>query len=55
VTDDKSLEKHERKNGQIAHAPHKSPDASAIKLADKTSNLLAIAKSPPPWATEPVE
>jgi hypothetical protein len=23
-----------------------------IKLADKTSNLLAIAKSPPPWATD---
>ena len=22
---------------------------SIIKLADKTSNLLAIAKSPPPW------
>jgi hypothetical protein len=26
--------------------------ASVIKLADKTSNLLAIAKSPPPWPTD---
>ena len=25
------------------------PAASIIKLADKTSNLRAIAKSPPPW------
>src|SRR5271166_1771855 len=52
VTNDRSLAKKERKNRQIAHASHKSPDASAIKLADKTSNLLAIAKSPPPWATD---
>jgi (p)ppGpp synthase/HD superfamily hydrolase len=52
VTDDKSLPKHERKSRQIAHASHKSPDASAIKLADKTSNLLAIANSPPPWPTD---
>jgi len=52
VTDDKSLAKQERKNRQIAHASHKSPDASAIKLADKTSNLRAIANSPPPWTVE---
>ena len=52
VTDDKSLLKDERKNAQIAHAPHKSPDASAIKIADKTANLLAIAMSPPPWPTD---
>jgi (p)ppGpp synthase/HD superfamily hydrolase len=52
VTDDKTLLKHERKNAQIAHAPHKSPDAATIKIADKTANLLAIAKSPPPWPKE---
>jgi (p)ppGpp synthase/HD superfamily hydrolase len=52
VTDDKNLGKDERKNGQIVHAPHKSRDASAIKIADKTANLLAIANSPPPWPTD---
>ena len=48
MTDDKSLPKHVRKHEQIAAAPHKSDGASVIKLADKTSNLLAIAMSPPP-------
>jgi (p)ppGpp synthase/HD superfamily hydrolase len=52
VTDDKSLEKQVRKEKQIAGAPHKSADAAVIALADKISNLLAIAKSPPPWPTE---
>lgn len=52
VTDDKSLPKEVRKTKQVAGAPHKSPEASVIKLADKTSNLLAIAKSPPPWPIE---
>ena len=45
VTDDKSLPKQVRKDKQIAAAPHKSDGASVIKLADKTSNLLAIAKA----------
>jgi len=49
VTDDKNLPKQVRKDKQIAGASHKSDGASVIKLADKTSNLLAIAKSPPPW------
>jgi (p)ppGpp synthase/HD superfamily hydrolase len=49
VTDDKSLPKQVRKDEQIVGASHKSDGASVIKLADKTSNLLAIAKSPPPW------
>src|SRR5271157_2257789 len=49
VTDDKSLSKPARKDKQIASAPHKSDGASVIKLADKTSNLLAIGNSPPPW------
>ena len=49
VTDDKSLPKHVRKEKQIASAPYKNNMASIITLADKTSNLLAIAMSPPPW------
>jgi (p)ppGpp synthase/HD superfamily hydrolase len=47
VTDDKSLPKEVRKNRQIEAAPHKSPKAKLLKLADKTSNLRAIAASPP--------
>ena len=52
LTDDKSLRKQVRKDMQIADASHKSEGASVIKLADKTSNLLAIANSPPPWPVE---
>jgi (p)ppGpp synthase/HD superfamily hydrolase len=52
VTDDKNLPKEERKTLQIVRAPLKSPDAAIIALADKISNLLAIAKSPPPWPIE---
>ena len=47
LTDDKSLPKQVRKDQH--GASHKSDGTSVIKLADKTSNLLAIAKSPPPW------
>ena len=39
VTDDKSLEKQERKQLQIAHAPHSSHQAKLVKLADKLYNL----------------
>jgi (p)ppGpp synthase/HD superfamily hydrolase len=52
VTDDKSFPKQVRKDEQIAAASHKSNSASIIKLADETSNLLGIAKSPPPWPTD---
>jgi guanosine-3',5'-bis(diphosphate) 3'-pyrophosphohydrolase len=52
VTDDKSKPKQERKDLQVANASHKSDGACVIKLADKTSNLRAIAKSPPPWPLE---
>ena len=48
VTDDKSLDKVVRKQLQVDHAPHKSTRAKIIKIADKTSNLLALATSPPP-------
>ncbi len=53
VTDDKSLPKAERKRLQIAHAPTKPERAKILKLADKTSNLRAMAKSPPAnWSHE---
>jgi GTP diphosphokinase / guanosine-3',5'-bis(diphosphate) 3'-diphosphatase len=47
VTDDKSLEKAERKKLQVEYAHSKSDRAKLIKLADKTSNLRALVKSPP--------
>lgn len=47
VTDDKRLPKAERKHRQIVEAPHKSEWARLVKLADKTSNLLSMASSPP--------
>ncbi len=47
VTDDKSLEKHERKQRQIDHAHVLSKDARAVKLADKICNLRDMVKSPP--------
>lgn len=53
VTDDKSLEKHERKALQITHAPHNSTRARMLKIADKTSNLRALTQSPPAdWEPE---
>jgi guanosine-3',5'-bis(diphosphate) 3'-pyrophosphohydrolase len=47
VTDDKSLPKKERKKLQIDHAPHLSPAAKLIKLADRISNVREIATDPP--------
>ena len=47
LTDDKSLAKAERKRLQVVNASHKSRSASLVKLCDKTSNLRAIANSPP--------
>jgi GTP diphosphokinase / guanosine-3',5'-bis(diphosphate) 3'-diphosphatase len=53
VTDDKNLEKQERKRRQVNQAPKKSHRAKMLKLADKTSNLRAIAASPPPdWSVK---
>lgn len=46
-TDDKSLEKAERKRLQIVNAPHKSDGAKQIKIADKTCNLKSILDDPP--------
>ncbi|MFC0240053.1 HD domain-containing protein [Rhodopseudomonas telluris] len=53
VTDDKTLPKLERKRLQIEHAPHLTPRARMIKLADKTSNLRSLILSPPDdWERE---
>jgi (p)ppGpp synthase/HD superfamily hydrolase len=51
VTDDKTLPKADRKALQVKTASKKSNGAKIIKLADKTSNLRAIAYSPAPgWS-----
>ena len=47
ATDDKSLPKEARKALQVRHARQKTPAAKMLKLADKISNLRAIAASPP--------
>ena len=47
VTDDKALPKQTRKELQVEHAGHASRGAQVIKLADKISNLRALAASPP--------
>ena len=53
LTDDKSLPKAERKRKQLENSSFKSVDASLVKLADKTSNVGAIGKSPPAdWSLE---
>jgi len=49
VTDEKSLPKAERKRLQVVHAPGKSAGAKMIKLADKTSNLRRLVRTPPGW------
>ena len=53
VTDDKSQEKSVRKEEQVRHAPHISPQAKLVKLADKICNLRDILASPPAdWSIE---
>jgi (p)ppGpp synthase/HD superfamily hydrolase len=47
ATDDKSLPKETRKALQVRHAATRSAAAKMLKLADKVSNLRAIAASPP--------
>jgi (p)ppGpp synthase/HD superfamily hydrolase len=47
VTDDKNHLKRVRKRHQVVSAPGKSSRAKLLKLADKTSNLRSLAKSPP--------
>lgn len=47
VTDDKKLDKPVRKELQVAHAAHKSPEAKLVKLADKIANLRDLKATPP--------
>ena len=47
MTDDKSLPKTLRKQLQIEHAAHASPQAKIIKLADKIHNVLELTNEPP--------
>lgn len=53
VTDDKSLDKAERKQQQIDQAPQLSDGAKLVKLADKICNLRDILAAPPAgWSRE---
>lgn len=53
VTDDKTLSKVERKQAQVDHAPHLSPEAKLVKLADKISNVTDVVTNPPSdWTVE---
>jgi (p)ppGpp synthase/HD superfamily hydrolase len=53
VTDDKSLEKDERKRLQVERAPQKSIPAKQLKIADKTANVQDLAADPPAdWSRE---
>jgi GTP diphosphokinase / guanosine-3',5'-bis(diphosphate) 3'-diphosphatase len=54
VTDDKTLPKERRKEMQVEMAHKKSPRAKVLKLADKTSNLRALAQ-PGPGLVRPAE
>ena len=53
VTDDKNLQKADRKRLQIEHAADASRQAKLVKLADKICNLRDIASGPPAkWSLE---
>jgi hypothetical protein len=42
-----------RKRKQVESAPKKSREAKLVKLADKTSNVRAVANGPAPdWSVE---
>ncbi|KAM5291156.1 guanosine-3',5'-bis(diphosphate) 3'-pyrophosphohydrolase MESH1 isoform 3-T4 [Glossophaga mutica] len=47
VTDDKTLPKLERKRLQVERAPHSSPGAKLVKLADKLHNLRDLNRCTP--------
>ncbi|XP_076792711.1 guanosine-3',5'-bis(diphosphate) 3'-pyrophosphohydrolase MESH1 isoform X2 [Arvicanthis niloticus] len=47
VTDDKTLPKLERKRQQVEQAPHSSPGAKLVKLADKLYNLRDLNRCTP--------
>ena len=53
VTDDKSLPSAERRQLQVVNAPHKSPRARMLRIADVVSNLRALRQGPPAdWPAE---
>lgn len=52
VTDDKSLEKAERKRQQIASAGKKSGRARLLKISDKISNVRDLVTDAPDWSAE---
>jgi guanosine-3',5'-bis(diphosphate) 3'-pyrophosphohydrolase len=53
LTDDKELDKQERKRLQVEHAPHMTPRAKCIKIADKIANVTDLLYSPPAhWPEE---
>lgn len=53
VSDDKSLPKQTRKDLQVEHAPHKSPRAKQLKIADLICNIRSLVESPPKdWPVE---
>jgi guanosine-3',5'-bis(diphosphate) 3'-pyrophosphohydrolase len=53
LTDDKSLEKMERKRLQIEHAAQSSVRAKQLKIADKICNIRDVTVSPPAdWSLE---
>ncbi|MBK8864376.1 MAG: bifunctional (p)ppGpp synthetase/guanosine-3',5'-bis(diphosphate) 3'-pyrophosphohydrolase [Betaproteobacteria bacterium] len=47
VTDDKTLEKADRKRLQVEHASVISDKAKLVKLADKIANIRDVVSSPP--------
>jgi guanosine-3',5'-bis(diphosphate) 3'-pyrophosphohydrolase len=47
VTDDRTLTSMERKRLEIEHAPHLTPRAKLIKIADKICNVADTASNPP--------
>ena len=51
-TDDKRLDKDDRKRLQIVNAPGKTAGAAVIKLADKIANVRDITFYPPNWTAE---
>ena len=53
VTDDKSLDKAERKRIQIEKSPHLSDRAKLVKLGDMISNVTDVGATPPAdWSLE---
>ncbi|GAA5955097.1 hypothetical protein JCM8115_001850 [Rhodotorula mucilaginosa] len=57
-SDDKNLDKAQRKQAQIDSAPHKSDAAKHVKLADKLSNLRDLMSAdgrPSGWPVERIQ